>query len=199
MTDDLVYLIGPPAVGKSTLMRELTRGCQREAEAKPFAHDWLYDPAERGVQLTRLGIELGRRRADFPGTDTLAMNVAPVARQWIATRPNPLILAEGDRLANMAFLLAAQAVGYVVNVVYLHAEPDVLDARSQQRGSAQNAAWRKGRTTKSSNLTTASRTEGLKVFTLDSGFLSPVGCAMRLRSWIPALRKLPESSSVTAP
>jgi predicted nucleotide kinase in modified base biosynthesis len=199
----LVYVSGAPATGKSTLMASLTAGCQREAEAKPFAHDWLYDPRERGSLLTRLGVEVGRRRDSFSGTDALGMSVSPVACRWIAGRPAHLVLAEGDRLANRAFLTAAAEAGYAVHFVHLHADAHLLDARCAARGSKQSPAWRKGRTTKSANLAAWAAIEEANrdrwnVWRVDTSLTYPRSISTALRRSIGALAILPEPMEVGA-
>lgn len=195
----LVYVSGAPGAGKSTLMRALTAGCDREPEAKPFAHDWLYDPREAGVLLSRLAVELGRRRESFSGTDALGMSVSPVACRWIAERPARLVLAEGDRLANRAFLAAAADAGYAVNLVHLWADPATLDARCAARGSKQNDSWRKGRTSKAANLAAWSAIEGnardrWNTWRFDTSLApnNPGLIALALRRSISALALLPE-------
>lgn len=146
---NLVYLFGPPAAGKSTLMAALTAGCLRYPMANPFAHDLLIRPLF-GTDL--LGIELGRHRQPFPGTDALGMAVSPRAKAFLAGQPSPLVLAEGDRLAHIGFLDAAADAGYAVTGVYLTAPDAVLERRCAQRGTHQPAAWKAGRATKAANL-----------------------------------------------
>lgn len=190
----LVYVAGAPATGKSTLMAALTAGCAaRVPRAKPFAHDVLAD--DHGFPI---GIELGRRRPDFPGTDALSMSVSPLACQFMETRPAELVLAEGDRLATQRFLDAAQAAGYDVHLVYLVAPKDILDLRCVRRGSSQNPGWRRGRATKAERLAYYGRDLwGNPVQCIDTASLSPERAAAWLRRVIPALRRLPEPAVLT--
>jgi hypothetical protein len=189
MTDfDLVYLSGAPGAGKSTLMAELTKGCFRVALAEPIPHDTL----SYGWQGPRLGVELGRRRETFSGTDALAMSIHPRACQWIATRPQTLVLAEGDRLATLGFLNAAVDAGYRVTLVHLSATLETLDARCAQRGSKQNPTWRKGRITKANRL--IDTVGGWDRLSLNAETRSAEGLAEDLRTYIPALHALPTRS-----
>lgn len=186
---NLLYLVGPPAAGKSTLMAELTRGCQRTQLKDPIAHQGLIDPAT-GLMV---GAELGRARADFPGTDTLPMGVSPLACDWLRSGHAPgFVLAEGDRLAHMGFLMAAAEGGYRVTVGLLCAPPEVLDARCAARGSTQNEAWRRGRGTKATRLADVALAAGYVVARLDAQ--QPTEYMARfLRSALPALDALPEA------
>lgn len=184
----LLYLIGAPGVGKSSLMAELTAGCARYERLTPLPHDVLLDPD--GVPVAA---ELGRRRERFSGTDALAMNVSPAACAWLRDG-NPwaeLVLAEGDRLAHAGFLRAAADGGYVVTLAHLTADQDTLDRRCAERGSAQSPTWRRGRTTKAANL--AARFPALTL-TLDAAHESPAELAAILRAAVPALAALPEGS-----
>lgn len=183
---ELVYLIGPPAAGKSTLMAALTQGCARRHVPHPIGHDELLD----GATGARLAVELGRRRPSHPGTDALPMNVAPAARSYLAGRPAALVLAEGDRLAHLGFLDAASRAGYRVTAVYLEVPERVLDARCVARGTTQNGPWRTGRATKARNLAAAVGAAGWPVVTLDAT-RPPEALARQLREAVPALRELP--------
>lgn len=189
MSRELVYLIGAPAAGKSTLMAELTARADRYGCSYPLPHQVLADPATGET----LAVELGRQRLQFPGTDTLAMNISPAACAWLRgeTAPQPaVVLAEGDRLAHRGFLDAAAAGGYMVTVAYLDAPPEVLTDRCAARGSAQNTSWRAGRGTKALRL--AGYAAGAyTLIRLDSAALPPAALAARLRAAVPALQGFP--------
>lgn len=142
----LLYLVGPPGVGKSTVMAELTSRCGREQSLQPFAHDVLVR------QDREVGVELGRRRASFSGTDALGMSVQPRAVEWIASRPHRLVLGEGARLGTVGFLTAARTAGYRVLLVHLSAPEDVLERRRALRGSRQSPSWMQGAETRAQRL-----------------------------------------------
>ncbi len=140
----VVYLIGEPGSGKSTLMAAFTDRYEAEARTAPFAHRVL-----RNADGLVIGVELGKRRDNFSGTDALAMNVGPKVRAWLAevdAAEVVCVLGEGDRLTNGRFLTECDAV------VRLDVPEAVADERRRQRGSDQNASWLKGRRTKLSNL-----------------------------------------------
>lgn len=185
----MLYLFGPPGAGKSTTMRALTEGCDRVHRSQPLHHEQLVHPLEG----TPLAVELGRSRPGFPGTDTLPLNVAPTAARWVATRPAPLLLAEGDRLAHEGFLEAAEQAGYRVCLAYLHAPLGELDIRCVVRGSTQNNAWRRGRVTKAARLVDRAAARGWATVNIDTTGRTPAGVAVRLRDTYPFLNALPEA------
>lgn len=160
MTHRLVYLIGAPGAGKSTLMARLTAGFDRVAigtDEAPVAHDQLFRTVPGGVDdgtVELVGAELGVRRDLFAGTDALPSSVIDKAVPWIATRPYPLILAEGARLANKRFITAAADAGYAVTIAMLNhgAITEWRGARAVEIGREQNPAWVKGATTKANKL-----------------------------------------------
>lgn len=138
----VVYLIGEPGAGKTTLMRELVAPWEPIVHAKPFAHiEYLtqYANGERVVQI-------GKDRGTFSGTDALSMGVQRNAVSWLYVCEYDTILAEGDRLANDGFFAAAQAVGGLV-LVHVATPSSICEARRKARGP-QNEAWVRGRITK---------------------------------------------------
>lgn len=180
---NLIYLSGPPAAGKSTLMAELTAGHPRtpQPEAR-VPHIQVGDPA--------IALELGADRPLHPGTDTLAMNIQPRAITWISTRPHHLILGEGDRLATVGFLTAAAEAGYTVDLLHLDAPPALTAERAARRGTNQNPTWVKGRHTKNARLAAwAERVPGVIVHYLDA-YRPTAALAATARNRIPALQSL---------
>ena len=143
MKGTFVYLIGVPGSGKSTLMKELTRGLTRAPAGIPIAHEWLGDGK---------ALELGKTRESFSGTDALPMNAQPKAAEFIEQHPARLILAEGDRLANDRFFKRITAAGYEFHLVYVNADAETVQERRRQRGSRQDPTWLQGRATKVRNL-----------------------------------------------
>lgn len=134
---DMLYIIGEPGSGKSTLIKYLTRGLSYEDGRSPFA----FRRYDCGVW------ELGARRAEFSGTDALALNVQPaVERTLEAIRPE-FVIAEGDRLANAKFFRFAIGMGYDVHLVHLEGM-EVAAVQRRLRGSEQDETWVKGRRTK---------------------------------------------------
>lgn len=159
-----LYVVGPPAVGKSTLVSALL---ERYVSAGPV--DVGHPPLV--VEHLRLvadsaqpdGVYLGIRRDEFPGTDALSMGVLPHAEEWAqhAALP-PLIVGEGDRLAHERFLAPLAERGQLV-IVYLAASPKILAARRLERGSQQNETWATGRATRARNVAEAAERRGWDV------------------------------------
>jgi hypothetical protein len=149
MVKKLIYIIGGPGTGKSTLMRRLTAGVNRvpaEPATDGFATDELFDRATGDL----VGIELGTRRGTFSGTDTLSSSVITRVVPWIqAQTETGLVLGEGARLGNHRFLLTGVNSGYEVTLVALeHPQADAWRAaRSIRLARTQNPAWVKSRFT----------------------------------------------------
>ena len=146
MTPRMIYLVGQPGAGKSTLMASLTKGLVRSTiddSGTLVPHDVLVDRVTGAV----VGAEIGKRRGAFSGTDALASSIINKAVLWVHTQPYGLLLAEGARLANKRFIDSAAEAGYAVILGLL--DHDQADAWRKQRSKAlgreQNPSWVKGR------------------------------------------------------
>lgn len=171
-------------------MEELTRGARRvlreDVRLVPFEELW--------IDGEPVGAEIGRRRANFPGTDTLAMNALSSAEKWIERHFYDVVCAEGDRLTHIRFLDAAAAAGYRVNFFLLQARMNVLDERCAARGSKQDRTWRAGRATMCSRVSLRAEEAGHRVWHLDSE--RPMSeLAAVIREHVPVLEKLKEKES----
>lgn len=142
MSRHLLYVIGVPGSGKTTLVRELVLGRRRRVVPKPFAHTVYED----GL------VQLGRDRQGHGGTDALSMSVQPHVIAALQAGAWERILAEGDRLANTGFFAAAQGAGYGLTVVLLTLPAEAAAARRSARGTHQDERWLRGRESKVANL-----------------------------------------------
>jgi P-loop Nucleotide Kinase3 len=185
VTYDLVYLVGPPGVGKSSLMEALTTGWDRFPVGGSVPHDLLLQSDDPVV-----AIELGKRRDSFSGTDALGMSVQPKAVEWIATRPHRLILGEGSRLATVGFLHAARAAGYRVHLVQLDASDSALAARRTGRGSNQNETWMRGATTRARRLVERMGLDVTTLLILPTDEATPAQIAAQVVENVPELEVL---------
>lgn len=143
------YLIGPPAAGKTTVLNLALQNARLALTDPPqrFTHNLVKRGATKPI-----GVYLGKRREGFGGTDALPMNaITGVIDQMVKERPS-LVVGEGDRLANDRFFHTMKDLGYELCLYHLGANDEVLRKRRRQRGSDQNEAWVKGRTTKSLRL-----------------------------------------------
>lgn len=145
-------------------MAELTRGAERVA--RDTVHLVPFDELRVDGEVT--GLEIGRRRAAFPGTDTLAMNALQSACNWVNKQLVDVVCAEGDRLTHIRFLQAAADAGYRVNLFVLTAPVNVLDERCDARGSKQSKPWRTGRATSVLRVAGLAEEKGYRVFYLDA-------------------------------
>lgn len=136
---ELLYVIGVPGAGKTTLVREVLGAVPYGVAHKPFAHR-IYGPGR---------VQWGEARQLFGGTDTLSMSVAPVAQRALREQPWTHVLAEGDRLATYRFFDYVRALPmWHLRVVWLQVGLDVAAERRVLRGTTQDAQWIAGRVRK---------------------------------------------------
>lgn len=148
----LSYIVGQPGAGKSTALANATSNYSRAARTKPFAHNLLVADGDYKVTAA----ELGATRPLFPGTDTLSMAVQPKVIDWLQTYPYKHIIGEGDRLATLGFLQAAQDLNYEVNLIWIDTPDDLANQRRTSRSSnQQSTVWLRGRISKVRNLVNA--------------------------------------------
>jgi GTPase SAR1 family protein len=124
----VVYLIGLPGCGKSTVMKEFMSNFS----------DWKQ---ERVGDLTDSHVSgkvrvLGKYEEGetFSGTDRLSMAVSPDAIKFIESKPDEFILGEGDRLNNKGFF---NACGDDLTIIHLTVSDSERNRRYEERGSNQ--------------------------------------------------------------
>jgi AAA domain-containing protein len=153
MKDPLVvWIIGAPGAGKTTLVRKLLSPYRLAHIIKP---KWTVAMNPKNA-LERPFVAAGHYTGKtFDGADTIAYNGAFAAYQyWLEKLSSAdVTLLDGDRFSSTNALHWWQSCGARTRCIYLQASDELLDDRCLQRGSKQNAAWRKGRATKAARHT----------------------------------------------
>lgn len=185
MISELLYIVGPPGVGKSTLARELRAGWDVEVDRHhAVPHVRLNHPATGRTA----GLELGVPREDFPGTDALAMDIGPRALQFLSAAYTHFAVGEGARLATRPFLGGLAAQGVTVTVVELMASQALLDERWRERGARQNPSWRKGAATRARRISEwVAGAPGFRLRCLDVEQYGPGEMADEVRDAFPPI------------
>lgn len=141
----IVYLIGMPGSGKTTVMRKFMSD-----------YSWSNDkPIELlDTQISNSIRVLGKYEDDqvFGGTDRLSMAVAPKAIEWMQTilSSNEKIVGEGDRLNNQKFF---ETCGDRLTILHLTVSDDERKRRYKERGSDQSEKFIQTVKTKCKNIT----------------------------------------------
>lgn len=161
---EATYIIGGPASGKSTLMKELLQPWQpgpyvRLTRRELFGH-YLHGSDGLGVHLGHL------REGAYPGTDALSLSVAPQAMIWLESLPLmgfAQVLGEGMRLSHIGFLRGLHEVADLT-VIHLQVDPELARERRAARGGKQlSEQFCKTATTKADNVAQVCRDAGIRV------------------------------------
>jgi gluconate kinase len=138
----VIYMIGLPGCGKSTVMKKFME-----------QYHWV---AERPVDLLDSHVAgnirvLGKYEEGetFSGTDRLSMAVSPKAVEFVESRPDEIIIGEGDRLNNKGFF---HACGDNLTIVHLTVSDEERERRYKERGSDQSDKFIQTVRTKVSNI-----------------------------------------------
>jgi ABC-type dipeptide/oligopeptide/nickel transport system ATPase component len=134
----ILWIVGEPGVGKTTLARGLLG--KVPAEVRIPKPKWSISGG-----IAAAGHYVG---GTFDGADTVPYNgVEDALVFWREFIKSPLTLLDGDRFSNakvVEFLAAHNKL-----CLLLSAPEDVVAARRAARGSDQNPSWVRGRKTKS--------------------------------------------------
>ena len=148
----IVGVVGEPAAGKSTLMRQFIDTLGEGDVHKEGLVVFTVFPDD--LVAIAGSYEEGKT---FSGTDSLSKACGPQYREWIKEKDGDpawddiVFYWEGERFSNNKMLEFLSNEVSESTVYYLEAEPDVLDSRNAAR-SGQNETWRKGMRTRLKNL-----------------------------------------------
>lgn len=126
----LLYIVGPPGVGKTTALASALAGVLVAECSQPFSRQ-LYLALDGSVR----GAQLGAARRGFAGTDALPADVQPRVERWLADCELPFVVGEGDRLANTRFFREVRRLGWALSVVHLAAWWSVCHSRRLARAA----------------------------------------------------------------
>lgn len=143
---NIIALIGCPAVGKSTIMKQFMK----------TVGDWEYqDPIKlvsghfsESLDTFILGKYIDENEV-FGGTDKLSMATMPECKKFIEACPNTNFLFEGDRLTSQNFFeFLLELPETELTILYVTADERTIEIRHKKRNDSQSEQFTKGRLTK---------------------------------------------------
>lgn len=144
----IIALGGEPATGKSTLTKKLLKCFDvPKTTAEPYQKILRFHQKEN---LYFFGVYDDDAQV-FSGTDRLAMNVQPIAVEFIKNLKNSVVFFEGDRLFSNSFLEVC-ADNADLKIIFLKANHDVLAQRHVDRNDSQPEQFLKAKRTKLNNI-----------------------------------------------
>jgi len=160
----IVFVVGAPGVGKTTLLEGLLDGFDTFMHPAP---KWTLSPPFALV---------GHYGQTFGGGDTLGYTQGSEAVDYMfnALKPNrdyQYFFLDGDRMSSQAILEQVEKAGIRPYCLLLTATDQALKQRCSQRGSNQNPVWAKGRKTKAHNF--AAKFPLSRKLEIDTTALSP--------------------------
>jgi hypothetical protein len=146
----IVAMIGEPASGKTTIVREMMR---RLSPGMPFKSGLVHGTKHMDEKIIVLGFY--NDGDTFCGTDKFSMAAQPQVQlyidQLIFNSREWNIFFEGDRLGNLSFLSWC-AERLDIKVFVLECTEETKAARHKARNDTQTETFLKGRKTKISNI-----------------------------------------------
>ena len=148
----IVGIVGEPAAGKSTVMRNFLKTLSGEGTVLKEGLVVYTVFEENKVIVAGIYDE-----AVFSGTDRTAKSCGPKYREWLTEKVSDpkysdwTFYWEGERFSNSKFFDFFLTLTTPVVTYYLEADKDTLDTRNAGR-SNQNPTWRKGMATRMRNL-----------------------------------------------
>jgi gluconate kinase len=124
----LIYLIGLPGCGKSTVMKTFMEQLGDFTTERPI--DLLDSHVHGNIRV------LGKYEdgETFSGTDRLSMAVSPKAVEYFSTNPDEIVIGEGDRLNNSGFFDTFEDKV----IIHLTVSDEERQRRYKERGSDQS-------------------------------------------------------------